>query len=1435
MAPGRKKGVNRTKPKNQLSIGDLVLAKVKGFPAWPAKISRPEDWERTPDPKKHFVQFFGTSEIAFVAPVDIQEFTIESKNKLAARCLGKTVKDFARAVKEICEAFEELQRNSSGECREEIVKTARDDMGSSVDGGEDEIKDEADLVVPKAISRPDSGDEMFGLERCSRGQDEPKVLDIKHDIACDANPSSPGVSDSKNILCDDGVQSTKQVESIDKPNKEFEVSINEVVDEKGRDFEEATPVLYESESVSESLKHGKESHLSEKEGVAPCGLVAEEKGDSSILALPTHTKQHGAGKRVMTNGQKEAKMLSSTKKKGESVSVVHKSVLSSLKSPKLEDSDGKQALPGSAEHLKNRKQKKSAPGDGIKEPSSNVSKPAADTSGGKKVKRSVKLEHLKEGDKACGVEDPRKDSIEHTDDTGGAKRVKRSVKLEHLKEIEKSVGVEDPKQDSLEHTDERDKNKPIALGDHRTPKGQIRDKKRVLSTEEDLRPGKRLKGESVDTAVTKRGKIVSVYSGTSGDNKVSKSVEGKQKTPVVSAKGSVVASNSTTHSHKQVATQKKPTVASENPKVNAKATLRTTDDSLTEHYFTEMERLEAGRDDKLSISSPDIKLSGDNKVNKSVEGKQKTQTVSAKGSVMAPNSTAHIHKLVATQKKPTVASENPKVNAKATLRTDNSLTEHYFTELEGLEAGRDDKLSISSTETKLSDSVTSMKHLIAVAQAKRRAAHSQSISLEHRTSAPISTIHVVPGSNSPDSATHAFPYGTSIAAQNPQTSPSAHGLQLKSQHVDQEEYDEGRVSSGHRAPGGSLSGGTEAAVARDAFEGMIETLSRTKESIGRATRLAIDCAKYGIASEVVELLIRKLESEASFHRRVDLFFLVDSITQCSHNQKGIAGASYVPTVQAALPRLLGAAAPPGAGARENRRQCHKVLRLWLERKILPESLLRRYIDDIGVSNDDMTSGFFLKRPSRAERAIDDPIREMEGMLVDEYGSNATFQLPGLLSSHVLEDDDTLSGSLCNMSGDESEVEAIHAPGDQEASAVTPIDRRHRILEDVDGELEMEDVSGSAKEEKPLDPSVSFKLDSQQQSPNRIWDSTSVSLPELPPEPLGSPPLPLDPPPTPPPLPSSPPPPPPPSSPLPPPPPPPPSHPPVQPPPPSLQTPGPLPSLTPPLSLLPQQCLPPQPPLPPQPLMPSHQPMPPQPSLSSSVMPLGYQPPPMHQEYSRTQNGNQHIQMTGNAPHPSHVNAAHVNNPSLLVGGGMSNSHDPSGFAPSRPPEFGHNDMYLTPQNSQPNQQFQAGNNSFAQRPFHHGPPPQPSTSYLTYNKPTPQHHMQQPFPHTYPPPSFPNGRRQFVGDEHWKMPPNDHISDNQHAGWVGGGRAPSSGPTYHQEGFFRQPIERPPNNVMGFQHQVHNSLVSGAPMPGQGGHPLPCPPDISARNMWRPT
>jgi hypothetical protein len=47
-----------------------------------------------------------------------------------------------------------------------------------------------------------------------------------------------------------------------------------------------------------------------------------------------------------------------------------------------------------------------------------------------------------------------------------------------------------------------------------------------------------------------------------------------------------------------------------------------------------------------------------------------------------------------------------------------------------------------------------------------------------------------------------------------------------------------------------LAGRHEANSSRRAFEAFVGTLTRTKESISRATRLALDCAKHGIAGEV---------------------------------------------------------------------------------------------------------------------------------------------------------------------------------------------------------------------------------------------------------------------------------------------------------------------------------------------------------------------------------------------------------------------------------------------------------------------------------------------------------------------------------------------------------------------------------------------------------
>lgn len=63
----------------------------------------------------------------------------------------------------------------------------------------------------------------------------------------------------------------------------------------------------------------------------------------------------------------------------------------------------------------------------------------------------------------------------------------------------------------------------------------------------------------------------------------------------------------------------------------------------------------------------------------------------------------------------------------------------------------------------------------------------------------------------------------------------------------------------------------------------------------------------------------------------------------------------------------------------------QVLRLWIERKILPEPLLRHYVDVIEMSNDGAACRFSTGKPFVAEHALDGHLREVEGLLIDEYG------------------------------------------------------------------------------------------------------------------------------------------------------------------------------------------------------------------------------------------------------------------------------------------------------------------------------------------------------------------------------------------------------------------------------------------------------------------
>ncbi|KAJ1292197.1 hypothetical protein BS78_02G373400 [Paspalum vaginatum] len=337
-------------------------------------------------------------------------------------------------------------------------------------------------------------------------------------------------------------------------------------------------------------------------------------------------------------------------------------------------------------------------------------------------------------------------------------------------------------------------------------------------------------------------------------------------------------------------------------------------------------------------------------------------------------------------------------------------------------------------------------------------------------------------------------------------SPSNHMIRSASDgfHIEQ---DNGNTLLDNLEPKGlnKLACRNEANSSRRAFEAFVGTLTRTKESISRATRLALDCAKHGIAGEVMDIIIEHLEKETNLYKRVDLFFLVDSIIRYCRNQKGGPGDAYPSLIQAVLPRIIYASAPPGTSAWENRRQCLKVLRLWLERKTLSEYIIRHHIKELEALNE--ASFGSSHRPSGTERALNDPLRDNEAFLVDEYGSNAGVNLPNLICTKLLEDEDGRSSEERSFEVLTPEHE-ITSASEQEASQLHAT-KHQLILEAVDGELEMEDTAPSSGAEA----NTSFH---EHPTNNEICTGAAQHLNSVPP-------LPDDKAPSPPPLPSSPPP------------------------------------------------------------------------------------------------------------------------------------------------------------------------------------------------------------------------------------------------------------------------------------------------------------------------
>ncbi|KAH9323709.1 hypothetical protein KI387_018348 [Taxus chinensis] len=1199
MAPAKRRA-GKASACQKWSLGDLVLAKVKGFPAWPAKISKPEDWHQTHDPRKVFVYFFGTKEIGFCAPTDIQAFTVESKNKLLARCRGKTVSDFTRAVREICDEYDELEM----EKQDVIPEIHKMKSRSCVDSSNDSVE-KIHFKDVKMQSPTHDSEEVLKVQQNDHIQKHRETAVKKNELNIGLHRQAD--SQKKQISMGAGESKEKAASLIKMSVKKEDKLCNEVLVGVKK---QNSVVTLKANHMRSHAKGEKATNHSDHCSKNDLSCAASTVGESEIKKIMTGFKgslesksygyDHGEDMTVnrpvlRENGNLQVSGIKGNTKVEQDFENIHASpVLSDTKHvlcPFVNKEDEEKAVPDNvSQHnsiLKKKRNllKKHNPGASV------LMKSSANAGVDHRKKRTQLLKGRKHKLKFDGTQPLPKRARTHSED--GASIMTEGLHRKNIMGATNNVGKNTTVDNEMfshhvqfKSNDRMGSNSPpiernflhgekslhlLGMATCLPPKA---DKYRLRSSlqgdEAALPPSKRRHRaqeamsacvaeaatalmDPVTTGSDAQDDALGIYS---NENPYTECCENEGKL-VQGSEGCIKGSHSSfpvevigTVIKKSVMCPDLHQLHGSLPSEPSSCVEKMQVNSMFEDSFIHAQRdkwqtvdnvdmnVQAKISDRLSLPSRKMEEWKDNGTIASILSSPKKQDsseftlrrgnsphyspIKVHGAVKV-DAGQYEYKCKSTKVKksaihkneqnspirsaiePTVdkiagpSKSNFKINGAVTFKSERV---SYCAELH-LEKGSKLKdtheaakeVKIMSKDSDIAVSSTSMKHLIAAAQAKREQARSVTMPQSVANDETANSIPVFMSSPSPfrETSSHRssplqFHSGSmphedtkNAFARVESGSPRGNGQQwVTTDAMDLGLSEERKNSSERKSIGGILSGDTEAAVARDTFEGMLETLSRTKESIGRASRHAIDCAKYRIASEIVELLVQKLENELSFHRRIDLFFLVDSITQCSHSQKGVAGASYIPAVQGALPRLLAAAAPSGSVARENRRQCLKVLRLWLERKILPEPILRQYMIDIGSSNDD--------------RAV---------------GINATFHLPGFSMSNVFEDEEELCASDWKKSDDELVVEPTEAQEDQTKSSTDPMERHRHILEDVDGELEMEDVSPTSE----YDPSSSKDYIIQPIS----QDIPHCSLPldhsnPCPPLPLGSPPLPEDPPP-----------------------------------------------------------------------------------------------------------------------------------------------------------------------------------------------------------------------------------------------------------------------------------------------------------------------------------
>ncbi|CAA2995944.1 Hypothetical predicted protein [Olea europaea subsp. europaea] len=1081
MAPSRRKGSSKAAAaaadRRQWKIGDLVLAKVKGFPAWPAMVSEPDKWGYSADWKKVFVYFFGTEQIGFCNHVDVEEFTEEKKESLLVRRHGKGA-DFVRALNEIIDCFDKLKKQSpdiSAHCTDEIkVMKENNSAESAIKLGSKE--EDAAVTLESHLKTPVSSGATHDLNFLTEAAVAAAAEDGLHDEDMRLEDSGTNcMATDKPLLMTYSTRNKAEVSQPEKGVSEWRTSAR-----RSRGSSRIGDVTLPSSNNTRSSRRVFTNALRD----------TSLRRSKRIMKLPDDTDGHEMDSSAFVSNDSDDENDSDTVTVSDNLSCDDSSTLDSGCKPKqpesvVENCEGEIELNDRLDFQTNtviiKKKRKPNRKRHSSDTVARLDKPISEA-------EMQKIEHVLPSNNGKYAEKcTKEDGDEHLPlvkrarirmggpSPSGEELGSLAYMEEKLLDVSKSLRVqssgplnskEDGSANSKPFYVEGDSDNLSVFDSSLSSKPQSwESRKNFVDGEAALPPSKRLhraleamSANAAEDSLTVLGGGLSMVNmstngccNSPGGCPELSMVSGAYIQPIAGTAEGADGRNLKDSSYDQNVKFNivEPDLKPASPNTGEKhAHLDCT--GSTDHCETECSELATpfqGSRADIAWRSSDTIL-----VEEIAVGSPQNET-----DVYPDKGYSKGDKTSETQN--LLLAETNQENRMPEFEKESALMDPSATPM---------KVMTDCCNQQLSHSNSSFDdHL-----------HNKTVSFTQTSSSPTDGLDSVGRASPPSSSIRnmsSFEKNTFLESNS--RSPDVLLL-----------VDKAKLAGKSSSEGGANN-------ALSSFETILGSLTRTKESIGRATRIAIDCAKFGFATKVMELLARNLENESSLSRRVDLFFLIDSITQCSRGMKGDGGI-YPSAIQPLLPRLLLAAAPPGS-SHENHKQCLKVLRVWHERKILPEPIIRHHIQELDAICSSYLTGASSRRPLRNERAFDDPIRQMEGMPVDEYGSNSSFQLPGFCMPPMLRDEDGGSDSDGeNFEAVTPEHDAENVEG--ERNLVSAVEKRRHILEDVDGELEMEDVAPTCEMEINASSNITVagsELMSNHQSGSRFGASFALPPPK----------------------------------------------------------------------------------------------------------------------------------------------------------------------------------------------------------------------------------------------------------------------------------------------------------------------------------------------------